>query len=113
MRYSQAEKMEIIRLVEQSDTVVSRTLKELGIPRSTFYDWYKRYQDEGYEGLGNRSSQPRQTWNRIPDEVREEVVDKALAFPDKSPRQLAWHIVDREAYFISESSVYRLSLIHI
>jgi putative transposase len=108
MRYSQAEKMEIIRLVEQSEASVSRTLQELGVPRSTFYDWYKRYQKEGYDGLENRSSQPRQTWNRIPDEVREEVVEIALDMPEKSPRELAWHIVDHEAYFISESSVYRI-----
>jgi len=108
MRYSQAEKMEVIRLVEQSDVSVSRVLLELGIARSTFYEWYKRYQEEGYAGLANRSSQPRQTWNRIPDEVREEVVDKALEFPEKSPRELAWHIVDQEEYYISETSVYRI-----
>ena len=112
MRYSQAEKREIIRLVEQSTLSVRQTLKELGIARSTFYEWYKRYQAEGYEGLANRSSQPRQTWNRIPDEVREQVVDTALEYPDKSPRQLAWHIVDQEAYFISESSVYRILKAH-
>ena len=112
MRYSQSEKLEVIRLVEASDTSVSRTLKELGIARSTFYEWYKRYQEAGYEGLTNRSSQPRQTWNRIPDEVREQVVEIALDFPAKSPRQLAWHIVDQEEYFISESSVYRILKSH-
>ena len=32
----------------------------------------------------------------------------ALKNPDKSPRQLAWHITDVEGYFISESSVYRI-----
>jgi putative transposase len=36
------------------------------------------------------------------------VVEAALAYPDKSPRQLAWHIVDTEEYFVSESSVYRI-----
>ena len=61
--------MEIIRLVEQSNMAVRRTLQELAIARSTFYAWYKRYQEEGYDGLVNHSSRPRQTWNRIPDEV--------------------------------------------
>lgn len=85
MRYSQAEKREIIRLVEASDRSVSWTLKELGIARSTFYEWYRRYQDEGYEGLANRSSQPEQTWNRIPNEVREQVVETALRFRRNIP----------------------------
>ena len=44
MRYSASEKLEIIRLVEQSDLPVRRTLEQLSIPRSTFYQWYDRYQ---------------------------------------------------------------------
>ena len=36
MRYTQAEKMEIIRLVEQADVPVKQVLAELGLARSTF-----------------------------------------------------------------------------
>ena len=36
MRYSPSEKLEIIRIVEDSDLSVRKTLKELGIHRSTF-----------------------------------------------------------------------------
>ena len=108
MRYSQAEKMEIIRLVEESGSTVKQTLEEVGVARSTFYAWYKRYQEEGYDGLANRSSQPRQFWNRIPDEVREHVVKVALDHPEQSSRELAWSITDQEGYFVSESSVYRI-----
>jgi putative transposase len=96
MRYTQAEKMEMIQLVETSELSVKRTLAELGIPRSTFYDWYRRYSEDGYAGLANRSSQPRQVWNRIPDAVQKHVVDVALQQPEKSPRELAWHITDTE-----------------
>ena len=41
MRYAAAEKLEIIRLVEQSSLPVRRTLAQIGIPRSTFYCWYE------------------------------------------------------------------------
>jgi putative transposase len=41
MRYSQSEKMEIIRLVEESDLPIKRTLYELDVPKSTFYRWYR------------------------------------------------------------------------
>src|SRR5438477_2121642 len=37
MRYPASEKLEIIRLVEQSSLPVRRTLTKLGIPRTTFY----------------------------------------------------------------------------
>jgi putative transposase len=47
MRYSASEKFEIIELVEQSSLSIPRTLAPIGIPRSTFYDWYSRYQEGG------------------------------------------------------------------
>ncbi len=39
MRYPASEKLEIIRLVEQSALPVRRTLEKLGIPMATFYRW--------------------------------------------------------------------------
>lgn len=108
MRYSQAEKMEVIQLVESSELSVKRTLAELGIARSTFYDWYQRYQEGGYDRLADQPTQPRRFWNRIPESVRQHVIQVALEKTEQSPRQLAWHITDNEGYFISESSVYRI-----
>jgi transposase-like protein len=40
---TQSEKMEIITIVEQSGLGVKATLEQLGINRSTFYKWYKKY----------------------------------------------------------------------
>ena len=37
MRYPAAEKLEIIRLVEQSHLPARRTLRQLGVPPATFY----------------------------------------------------------------------------
>jgi hypothetical protein len=51
MRYSQSEKMQVIRLVEESPLSVKQTLRELNINRSTFYQWYRRYQEGGYDAL--------------------------------------------------------------
>lgn len=108
MRYSQAEKMEIIKIVESSELSIKKTLKELDINRSTYYQWYKNYKENGIEGLSNRKSNPKRIWNKIPDEEREKVVAIALEKPEESPRQLAWHITDKYGYYISESSVYRI-----
>jgi transposase InsO family protein len=108
MRYGPAEKLEVIRLVEESDLPVKHTLGELDVPRSSFYRWYRTYQEEGYEGLTPKEPQRQRLWNRIPEPERQRVVEVALAKPELSPRELAWHITDREGYFISESSVYRI-----
>ena len=54
VRRTGAEKMEMIRLVEQSDLPVRQTLRQLGIASSTFYGWYQRYLDGGPEALEDR-----------------------------------------------------------
>ncbi len=108
MRYSQSEKMEIIRVVENSEISVNATLRELDVCKSTFYRWYARYKHYGYDGLADRKPSPRRFWNKIPPIVREQVVDIALEHADKSPRELAWFITDTQYYFISESSIYRI-----
>ena len=108
MRYSQAEKMEVIRIVEGSGLGVKATLRELGINRSTFYDWYRRYLDDGYDGLAPEKSWRRRFWNSIPEEVKRKVIELALDNPGESPRQLALMMTDKYDYFISESSVYRI-----
>ena len=51
MSLSAAEKLEVIRLVEESELPVKRTLAELGVSRSSFYRWYRQYLDDGPEGL--------------------------------------------------------------
>lgn len=100
--------MEIITLVEQSPLSVKATLKELGIHRSTFYEWYKRYLQQGYDGLADKPVTRRGCWNQVPLEGKEQVVTLALERPDLSCRELAWHITDTQRWFISESTVYRI-----
>jgi transposase InsO family protein len=108
MRYPASEKLEIIRLVEQSHLPVRRTLAKLGIPPTTFYRWYDRYRAFGLAGLEDRTGRPGRVWNRIPDEVREQIIDLALDEPELSPRELAVTFTDTKSYFVSEASVYRL-----
>jgi transposase InsO family protein len=108
MRYPASDKLEIIKLVEQSHLPVKRTLQKLGLPRTTFYRWYDRYQSGGPEALDDRSPRPDRVWNRIPDNVRERIRKLALEEPALSPRELAVRFTDTQNYFVSEASVYRL-----
>ena len=108
MRYPAAEKAEIIRLVEQSHLPARRTLELLGIPRATFSRWYELYQTGGPEALRDRSPSPRRIWNRLPEEIRSQIIDLALEQPELSPRELAVRFTDERRYFVSEASVYRL-----
>ena len=80
----------------------------IGIPRSTFYDWYSRYQEGGIEALEDGKPRPRRIWNKIPDEIETAIVNLALEEPDLSPRELAVNFTDTQGSFVSEATVYRL-----
>lgn len=108
MRFTQQEKYEIISLVDGSDLSANRTLKELGIHKRTFYNWYNRYLVGGYDGLAPKAKGRHQTWNKIPSGQREQVIEEALEHEELSSRELAFHIVDQHGWYISESSVYRI-----
>ncbi len=112
MRYPASEKLEIIAMVEQSHLPTKRTIDKLGIPRTTFYRWYDKYLTGGAEALEDRSPKPLRVWNRIPDDVRQQIVDLALEEPELSPRELAVRFTDTQRYFVSEASVYRLLKAH-
>jgi putative transposase len=108
MRYPASEKIEIIRIVEQSHLPARKTLEQIGVPRATFYRWYEQYQTGGPEALEDRPSQPSRVWNRVPDEVRSQIVTLALEQCELSPRELAVRFTDTQGYFVSEATVYRL-----
>ena len=112
MRYTASEKLEIIKLVEQSNRSVCRTMELIGIPRATFYRWYDLYVTGGPDALEDRSPKPGRVWNRIPDDVRARILQLALDEPELSPRELAVRFTDSESYFVSEASVYRLLKAH-
>ncbi len=112
MRYSASEIYEIIQLVDQSSLSVKQTLRRLDINPSTFYNWLKRYYADGIDGLEDKKSSPNVAWNKIPDEHYNAILKLALDKPDLSPRELAVNYTDGKAYFVSESTVYRLLKAH-
>ncbi len=97
MRYPASEKLEIIRIVEQSHLPAKRTLDQLGIPRRTFYRWYDRYLDGGPEALEDRPSAPSRVWNRIPAEIHDQIIEMALEQSELSPAGTGRAVHRREA----------------
>ena len=112
MKYPASEKLEIIRIVEQSHLPIKRTLEQIGVSRPTFYRWYDLYRRFGEAALEDRRGGSGRAWNRIPEDVRAQMLDMALERPELSPRELAVTFTDERSYFVSEASVYRLLKAH-
>ena len=107
-RYSTEEKETIVLTVKRSELSISEVLKRLGIPRRTFYNWYKRYAAGGLDALRETPRRVQNTWNRIPDIVRQIVVELSLEHPELTPRELSVLLLEESQIFVSESSFYRI-----
>lgn len=108
MRLTAGEKQEIIHLVVRSDIGITRTLREIGLNKSTFYKWYHLYSEHGFDGLQPNKRTSKRQWNSIPEAEKNLVVELALDHPELSSRELAHKLTDEQQVFISESSVYRI-----
>lgn len=95
-------------MVTTSETGVNRTLRELGIHKSTFYKWYSLYLEKGEEVFRPSPPSTRRQWNSIPEREKNLVVEVALEYPELSSLELAHKITDERGVVISESSVYRI-----
>lgn len=108
MRFTQQDKYELILLIEDSELSLSKTLAELGIHKSTFYNWYNAYLSGGYDGLADKPKGRKQYWNAIPEDEKQLIIKTALDYPARSSREIAFLFTDSYKRFVSESSVYRI-----
>ena len=108
MRFTASEKQEIIHIVVRSEIGVNKTLREIGLNKSTFYNWYKIYSEKGIDGLAPSKRTSKKQWNSIPQEEKNLIIELALDYPQLSSRELAYKLTDEQQIFISESSVYRI-----
>jgi transposase InsO family protein len=101
-------KREVIDLVRRSPLPKRHTLEELGIPRSTYFRWQRRFRQQGEVGLVDRRPQPGRMWNRLTPQEEETILREALRGPELSSRELACWVTDHGGFSVSESTVYRL-----
>jgi transposase InsO family protein len=101
-------KRELIELVRRSPQPKRTTIAELGLARSTFYRWQRRYREQGEAGLADRKPEPGTVWNRLRPQEKTTILEAALQQPDLSPRELACHLSDHAGFTVSEASVYRV-----
>lgn len=82
-----------------------RILRGLGLPKSRYYDWRAREEEQLLEDLipGARGSP-----YEILAEEREAVIGYALRHPREGYRRLSWMMVDEDVAYVSASSVYRI-----
>lgn len=105
---SAEKKRELIELVRRSPQPKRTTIAELGLSRSTFYRWQRRYRAQGEVGLLDHKPEPGAVWNRLRPAEQTAILETALQQPDLSPRELACQVTDHAGFTVSEATVYRV-----
>ena len=99
------EKAEVLVKVTSSSMPKRKVLRELGVPRSTYYRWLRRSEQRGLDDDAGRGKPP---WKRMTLREVGHVLSAAREMPELSPRQLASWVTDNMGFSVSESTVYRI-----
>ena len=86
---------------------VSQTCRYYGISRQTFYKWLRRYEEQGLEGLRDRSSRPHYS----PNATSAEVVGKIMYLRQHyhfGPQKIAMYLKRYHDIRMSSSGVWRV-----
>ena len=87
---------------DRTEIVVKIMIKWLGISRSKFYNWKKRY---GMENEHNGLI-PRDFW--LTEDERQVIIDYYRLYPEEGYRSLCYMMIDADIVAVSPSSVYRV-----
>ena len=103
---SAVEKASILADVSTSTRPKRQVLRDLGVPKSTYYRWLSRQQQR--HSLEDRPGGGAASWNRLTPREEQAVLVAARQLTQLSCRQLAAWITDNRSFSVSESTVYRI-----
>jgi transposase len=101
-----AHRLAIIRHAQEVTGNVSMTCRYFGITRQAFYKWLRRYEEQGVEGLRDRSRRP----HVIPHETKPEVVSKIVYLRQHyhfGPHKIAMYLKRYHDIEVSPSGVWK------
>ncbi len=98
-RMSTEEKTEVLARVASSSLPKRKALGELGVPKSTYYRWLRRKDQQGLEDDAGGGKPP---WNRLTSWEVDNVLSAAREMPEPSCRQIAAWVTDNMGFSVSE-----------
>src|SRR5512142_2664577 len=85
------EKTKFVLAVEAGEAPFAEICLAFGISRETGYRWWRRYEEDGLEGLKERSRKPRRSPHATPPDIVERLIEARQQRPRWSARKLlAW-----------------------
>src|SRR2546421_246447 len=86
-----SERVKFIGLLHSGQRTMAGLCREFGISRKTAYKWAQRYEQEGLDGLRERSRAPHVQAAQTPMEIQDVLLSARKRHPTWGPRKLkAW-----------------------
>ena len=100
-------KLAVLRHPEEISGNVAATFRYYGISRTAYDKWRRRYEEEGYEGLKDRSSIPHHQPTGTDPEVVEKILWLRQQYPF-GPRKISMYLARYHDVTVSPSGIWRI-----
>jgi transposase InsO family protein len=100
-------RLAVLQHAEEISGNVAATCRYYGISRTVFYRWKRRFEDEGIDGLKDRSSSPMHSPNVTSDEVIGKIIHLRQNY-HFGPLKIAMYLQRYHDVTISQSGVWRI-----
>ena len=89
------ERMRFVMAVEERQELFAAICRRFGASRKTGYKWLERYEDEGIEGLSDRSRAPHHHPHAIAEHIFEQCLAVRRAHPSWGPLKVRAYLERR------------------
>lgn len=103
--------MAVLAVISDGRTV-TEVARDWSVSRQTLHEWLARGEDEGLEGLANRSHRPIRYPHQMPPEVEVQLLELPRARPYLGARRLALELARRGVQTPPSKSAVHRSLAH-
>ncbi len=97
----------VLRHMEEVTHNVAKTCRYYGIGRTAYYEWLKRYQEEGEEGLRDKSRRPHNSPMATPVEIVAKVVYLRQTY-HFGPLRIKMYLERYHGIVINRSSIWKM-----
>jgi transposase len=105
-------RLRMIEILKDNDYNVAKTARMLHTTRKTVMKWWERYQEEGIEGLHDKSRKPKNSPKKTPENVKKLIIIerkiREKLNKKRGPKRIQSAIKEIHGIHVSDSTVYKI-----
>lgn len=105
-------RLRMIEILKENDYNVAKTARMLHTTRKTVMKWWERYQEEGIEGLHDKSRRPKNFPQKTTEDVKKLIISerklREKLNKKRGPKRIQFVLKDIHGIHISDSTVYKI-----